>query len=177
MNGVINCGAAVETLQKVGINFVAIDFDLTMVDQHTRGQWAGTAEQLAPFVRPVFRNLLPVLFASGLCIAIVTFSGQRELIEKVLQITFPQYASQIVIRARDKSWGHPGGSRDGKQRFMASAAEQLERDFGREITRSSTLLIDDDRENIKIALENGVRALWFIPEEPDGIIAQMENLE
>ena len=58
--------------------------------------------------------------------------------------------------------------RDGKQKFLASAAEQLERLHpGLVITRNSTLLIDDDQTNIQIALDRGVRALWFIPEEPE----------
>ena len=64
--------------------------------------------------------------------------------------------------------GDKNSFRDGKQKFLASAAEQLERmHSGLTITRSSTLLIDDDQNNIHVALERGVRALWFIPEEPE----------
>jgi len=58
--------------------------------------------------------------------------------------------------------------RDGKQKFLSSAAEQFERlQPGLVITRASTLLIDDDPNNIQIALDRGVRALWFMPETPE----------
>lgn len=77
-----------------------------------------------------------------------------------------KYASQIIIRARDGSWGN-GGTKDGKQKFLASAAEEFERLYKVTITRNTTLLIDDDQHNIEIALDRGVRALWFIPEEPE----------
>jgi hypothetical protein len=77
-----------------------------------------------------------------------------------------RYSSKIIIRARDGSWGS-GGTKDGKQKYLASAAEELERAHQITITRNTTLLIDDDQQNIEIALSRGVRALWFIPEEPD----------
>lgn len=55
---------------------------------------------------------------------------------------------------------------------MASAAEVFERDRKVVITRNTTLLIDDDKTNIQIALDKGVRALWFIPEDPDRFVVQ-----
>lgn len=58
-------------------------------------------------------------------------------------------------------------SKEGKQKFLASAAEQFQRLHGVEITRNTTLLIDDDHRNIQIALDKGVRALLFLPEEPE----------
>jgi hypothetical protein len=57
---------------------------------------------------------------------------------------------------------------DGKQKNMASAAEELSTlNPSREITRGSTLLIDDDVNNIKIALQHGVRAVYFNPDLPE----------
>ena len=47
------------------------------------------------------------------------------------------------------------------------AAEQFQRLHGVEITRNTTLLIDDDHSNVQIALDKGVRAVWFIPSEPE----------
>lgn len=78
-----------------------------------------------------------------------------------------KYANQIVIRARDNSWGN-GGRADkvGKQRFLASAAEELQRLHAVTITDSTTLLIDDDSNNTDIARECGVRVILFNPEEP-----------
>jgi hypothetical protein len=59
---------------------------------------------------------------------------------------------------------------------MASAAEVLERDRQVVITRNTTILIDDDKSNIQIALDKGVRAIWFIPEEPDILLQQLCDL-
>lgn len=61
----------------------------------------------------------------------------------------------------------------GKVKFIASAAMELERSEmerrrrKREITRNTTLLLDDDKNNIEVALKRGTRALWFIPDMPD----------
>jgi hypothetical protein len=57
--------------------------------------------------------------------------------------------------------------RDGKQKYMASAAEAFSAKFNITIARNTTLLIDDDHNNVRLALEQGVRALWFIPDEPE----------
>lgn len=51
---------------------------------------------------------------------------------------------------------------------MASAAfEIISANRGVHITRSSSLLIDDDADNVKIALANKVPALYFDPEYPE----------
>lgn len=59
---------------------------------------------------------------------------------------------------------------------MASAAQVLEQERKIVITRRSSLLIDDDKENIQIALDKGVRAIWFIPDEPDVLVHQLCEL-
>jgi hypothetical protein len=51
----------------------------------------------------------------------------------------------------------------GKQQYLASAATE----FGGQITRGSTLLIDDDPNNIKIAMNHETPAIWFDPSNPD----------
>ena len=80
---------------------------------------------------------------------------------------FPLIADRITIRADDPSWVYQGGgSTEGKQRHMASAAEELGEATGQSITRNSTLLVDDDANNIKFALQNKVRAIRFIPDDP-----------
>jgi hypothetical protein len=57
---------------------------------------------------------------------------------------------------------------EGKQRHMASAAFEItSTNRGVHITRSSSLLIDDDADNVKIALANKVPALYFDPEHPE----------
>lgn len=51
--------------------------------------------------------------------------------------------------------------KDGKQKYIASAATELISSTGKDITRASTLLVDDDDKNIDIALINDVRAIWL----------------
>jgi hypothetical protein len=75
-------------------------------------------------------------------------------------------SEQIVIRARDGTWGI-AGIHDGKQRFLESAAAELTTTRGAHITGSSTLLIDDDFKNIEMAKAAGINAVWFDPERAD----------
>ena len=161
------CRRIVEALKRCGINFLAIDFDLTLISEHTGGHWRGSVPELAAQVRPMFKSLIPLALDNEICVAIVTFSAQVTLVSAVLQQEFPTYAARIPIRGEDKSWEyHGGGCRDGKQKHMASAGEELADSTGMSITRESTLLIDDDANNIRIALANKVRAIRFIPENP-----------
>ncbi len=55
----------------------------------------------------------------------------------------------------------------GKLSYMASAASEICNNHHIDITRNSTLLIDDDVKNVRNALDNGVRALYFRPEQPN----------
>jgi hypothetical protein len=67
---------------------------------------------------------------------------------------------KIVIRGNDSTWQYLGtGLRAGKQAHIASAVEELtarsqRRGGGAAITRASTLLIDDDIDNVRAALEH-----------------------
>ena len=58
----------------------------------------------------------------------------------------------------------------GKQPFMASAVEELLRKCSSdvEIQRCTRLLIDDDPDNIRIALNDGVRGILFNPKRSQG---------
>lgn len=47
------------------MNFLALDFDLTILDIHTSGRWPGTPEQLTQRIRPFFQALIPVAVAEG----------------------------------------------------------------------------------------------------------------
>lgn len=161
------CSKIIMSLKACGINFLALDFDLTLISEHTGGHWRGTVPDLALKVRPFFKMLVPMAVENGIAVAIVTFSGQIPIISGVLQSEFPTVASRIVIRGADKSWVYRGsGSNDGKQGHMASAAEELVGSTGMPITRNSTLLVDDDANNVRIALLNKVRAIRFLPDSP-----------
>ena len=69
------------------------------------------------------------------------------------------------------------GSTSGKQAHMASAVEELSRIMpSHVITRGTTLLIDDDANNIKVALAEGVRAIWLNPKNSDKLLQNVTEL-
>jgi FMN phosphatase YigB (HAD superfamily) len=156
----------------VNINFLAIDFDQTIVDLHTGGRWKESARDLAEHVRPAFRHLMRMANDRNVRIAIVTFSPQTCQIREVLEIVFgPSLSDSIPIRGNDMTWKYAGnGLRMGKQEHMASAAEEL---MTRpmlgvtDVSKSTTLLIDDDPRNVKKCLKDGTRAVWLNPVDPN----------
>eukprot|EP00605_Chrysophyceae_sp_TOSAG23-4_P002210 GSChrysophyteH1.ASY1.ANO1.2448.1 assembled CDS len=159
----------VDSIRDSGINFVAIDFDKTFVSIHTFGNWPGTAADLAMKARPFFKEFIPLSMKHGLCIAIVTFSSQVKLIQQVIHTLFPELSAFIPVRGRDLSWAYKGeGSKEAKQMHMASAAEEL---------NWTTLLIDDDMNNIFIALKNRVRAVYCDPEQNRNMIDDLLSIE
>jgi hypothetical protein len=57
------------------------------------------------------------------------------------------------------------------QGHMASAVSELrERSPGEEFLKRTTLLVDDDRNNIEVALSSGVKAVWLDPRDPDSVL-------
>lgn len=168
-----SCDQILEHLANKGINFLAIDFDLTMIDVHTGGRWAGTAKDLSTHLRPLFAALVPKAIAKGMYVAIVTFSPQVSMIADVLKEVFPDVHHKIPIRGQDGSWEYHGeGSIGGKQAHMASAAEELGQVNALTITRASTLLIDDDHNNVMIAFANGVKAVFVDPNRIDSLVQE-----
>ena len=183
---------AVQRLKELEINFLALDFDQTILDIHTGGVYRGTVEELYSHVRPVFVQLIQAAQDANIEVAIVTFSGQTKIIRGVLDwimagehiTNIPgstnnnHFSSRrIPIRGGDRSWSYQGkGSMDGKQPHMASAVEELEHRFNVDITKKSTLLIDDDGRNIRHALREGVRAVWFNPKKPHRLLPEIIKL-
>ena len=49
---------AVQRILEVNVNFLAIDFDQTLIDIHTGGALPGTLKELTTHIRPEFRDLL-----------------------------------------------------------------------------------------------------------------------
>jgi hypothetical protein len=71
-----------------------------------------------------------------------------------------------VIRGGDGKWAYCGvGALDGKQAHISSVVEELSHCYATQICRKSTLLIDDDPQNISAALENGVNAILYCPSD------------
>lgn len=237
----------------VGINFLALDFDQTILDIHTGGCWKGSLEELFPHVRPVYAHLIRAALTNGLEVAVVTFSRQTRFVRGVMDHVFSckgggdttnsnhssnsnnnntdletlaaigvlgigdvvDTSHKIPIRGGDRSWTYNGqGSIDGKQQHMASAVEELEarrqedcaasrrnnssnrnnnnsrnnnsndrptsttqpQTSEKPITRNTTLLLDDDPRNIRAALKNGTRAVWFNPKRPDLLLPELAKL-
>ena len=171
--------SVLKDLDEQKINFLAIDFDQTMVDIHTGGRWPGKAKDLATRLRPSFLKLIPMAIDRDFCVAVVTFSSQTRLIAEVLGIAFPEHIDRICIRGNDGTWRYDGtGSHDGKQAHMASAAEELKRRLIKaNITRETTLLIDDDTDNIRIAKKERVRAVWFNPQKPNELVSNLGKVK
>lgn len=151
-----------------------MDFDKTVIDIHTGGRFNGPVSELASHVRPIFAQLINGAHKAGIKIAIVTFSPQVDHIQEVLETHFT-FAHEIIIRGRDQSWQYEGnGMREGKQPFMASAVEELLTKYPDcVITRKTTLLVDDDPNNIKMALEGGVRAILLNPGKSSNLISDI----
>eukprot|EP00816_Leptocylindrus_hargravesii_P013177 CAMPEP_0196808782 /NCGR_PEP_ID=MMETSP1362-20130617/8778_1 /TAXON_ID=163516 /ORGANISM="Leptocylindrus danicus, Strain CCMP1856" /LENGTH=185 /DNA_ID=CAMNT_0042183247 /DNA_START=881 /DNA_END=1438 /DNA_ORIENTATION=- len=173
----IKCEEVVKKMQALNINFLALDFDLTIISFHTGGRpWGGTIEEMSSFVRPMFRHLIPLAHQAGIQIAVVTFSPQVKTISQVLEHLFPHFASSIPIRGHDRSWAVEG-CLHGKQPHMASAIEEIYSNVPDvEITRNSTLLVDDDDNNIDVALNEGVRAIWLDPNHADDFFDDVRQL-
>eukprot|EP00527_Entomoneis_sp_CCMP2396_P004477 CAMPEP_0198146486 /NCGR_PEP_ID=MMETSP1443-20131203/29609_1 /TAXON_ID=186043 /ORGANISM="Entomoneis sp., Strain CCMP2396" /LENGTH=201 /DNA_ID=CAMNT_0043810471 /DNA_START=214 /DNA_END=819 /DNA_ORIENTATION=- len=185
-------GGALESVlirfKELGINFLAIDFDMTMIDVHTGGRWMGTAQELETHVRPEFVELIQTCLLNDIQVAICTFSPQVPLIQHVLEqliiqaLPTPNNEQQtysIPIRGGDRSWTYQGnGSRHGKQGHIASAVEEMLSTAppDLEITKQTTVLIDDDRRNIRHALQDGTRAVWFNPDKPHHLLRELKRL-
>ena len=172
---------AVGALQRSGINFLALDFDLTICGVHTGGVWQDTPLALASLCRPIFYHLIRSAMDRGLHVAIVTFSPQTFVIRDVLDLLFGRPTSALIpIRGGDRSWTYVGmGSQEGKQPHMASAVEELLHINAASppvITRGTTIIIDDDANNIKIALQEGVRAIWLNPKNRDKVLTDIVHL-
>lgn len=171
---------SIKRLLELNINFLAIDFDLTMIDVHTGGRWAGTVEEMLGHVRPEFRQLVLACRSNNIHVAIVTFTPQTAMVKGVLEnIVGAEWAERIPIRGGDRTWSYQGtGSHKGKQAHMASAVEELEQqNYGQaEITKGTTVLIDDDQKNVRHALADGVRAIWFNPEKPHHLMRDLARL-
>lgn len=120
---------------------------------------------------PFFRKLIPNVMSRGIFVGVVTFSGQIELIQNVLQIAFPEYYQRIPIKGSEMSQSN------GKIPHMASVAEVLNRDYGVASTRATTLLIDDDWNNIELALCNKVLAVHCNPNDISSTISNLLRIE
>ena len=77
--------SAVAKLKELGINFLALDFDQTILDVHTGGRWRESLEDLFPHVRPVFAQLIQAAVEDPeVHVGIVTFTAQTNIVRIVV---------------------------------------------------------------------------------------------
>ena len=229
-DGIRNGGDILLQLRRLNINFVAIDFDQTILSIHTGGVWTGTVPELLPLVRPELKFLIRTIAQSShresdgasdgeIHCAVVTFSTQIDVIRGVLSSILDDdsknnaYHKRIPIRGDDTSWKMPSPELGwwpvtcvdfdldddlGKQAHMLSAIQEIEARWQQQqqqkkqnhsnanqsantpkkfhITKDTTLLIDDDQENIRIARANGVRAIHLDPDHPERFLPDLFRL-
>jgi len=157
-------------LKHVHIRFLALDFDFTIINEHTGGRWKGHASELAIHVRPIFRELLEVAMTNDFYVAVVTFSSQERLISEVMTLTFPGAEREIPI------YGGMDKPKKGKQSHLELATRDFELQNNEQISKESTVLIDDDERNVLIARKNGYKAVLFQPDYPLQLLHELALL-
>eukprot|EP00299_Pterocystis_sp_00344_P017078 c8567_g1_i3.p1 GENE.c8567_g1_i3~~c8567_g1_i3.p1 ORF type:complete len:365 (+),score=71.34 c8567_g1_i3:850-1944(+) len=152
-------------VRQTGIQLVAMDFDLTVINTHTNGAWAGTVDSLVSYVRPFVRSFIPACHSAGIRVAVVTFSEQSDLIKAVLERLFPDIASHVIIRSNNpnSTWNVPPCvPAIAKQPHIASAWHAY---FAEKVDWQRILLVDDDICNITAMWQMDGRAIHFHPDE------------
>ncbi|GBG31268.1 Hypothetical Protein FCC1311_074892 [Hondaea fermentalgiana] len=165
----------VKALRSAGIFMLALDFDNTLIDTHTKGQFRGAIEDLN--IRPIFLAIVPAVLKAGIALSIVTFSPQVDVVKRLLDRTFPECElgkNTFVCGAQHTSVSKsdnmsPNGApiccsprRAGKSRHVALVCKEHAFAVGCEtLKESQVLLVDDDKNNIDSAKRYGIQALWF----------------
>lgn len=184
----INVRNLTDSMVRKGIKLLALDWDLTLVACHTHGQWYGKADELARQVRPVFHELVGAAVASGLGIAVVSFSSQHHLIREALAIALPNV--NFILRCSDNQWSvqeqhlrryfpRAKGS-PAKLKHVFSAVQQLtqanKENSMDEVAPNNIVLIDDDQKNIEHARRNGMVGILMRPPEPARFLYDLDDV-
>ena len=168
--------------KKAGIKLLALDWDNTVLKVHTNGQWYGNSEELYNNVRPFFIYLIQAAQSFHIHVSIVTFSGQTKLITEVIQKIMSanskkkqeKLSPEYSIRCCDDTWDsvealkqyfptHTDYERHlGKLPHISSVLKECMKD---NVMPSECLLIDDDKENIRVAEEVHLPSIRFDPED------------
>lgn len=183
----INLRSVCDVMVARGIKLLALDWDLTLVSCHTGGRWYGNGDELSKQIRPVFRDLINHAVASGLRIAVVSFSGQNQLIREALAAVFPKY--NFIVRCSDKQWNvsdaslqqyFPGIGKGSpaKLKHVFSVVEQLNhanKENGVEVAPHNIVLIDDDPKNVEHARQNNLTAIQMLPNHPHHFLHDLQE--
>ncbi|XP_032241894.1 uncharacterized protein LOC5516214 isoform X2 [Nematostella vectensis] len=152
----------VENLISAGIKLVAVDFDLTILNIHTRGFWQFTSKALVQRVRPCFQEFLSsALSSEKLFVAVVTQSPQVSLVREVLEKALPDCdTTKIEIRGNDGSWKEfKAVPKEGKQQHIESVIHHIQKKFKVKISPINVILLDDDKNNVEVARRCKMSAL------------------
>jgi hypothetical protein len=164
------CERAARHIKRQNIKLLALDFDLTVIDQHTGGRWKGTSDELSKHVRPEIQCLLNSAFNQNIDAAIVTFSTQIDLIGNVTGQIFPGQHIPVY------GWY---AAKDGKQAHLVKAIDDINAANGnKNISNDTTFLIDDDKRNIKKARKDGYHTVRYDPEadNPMSLVESIVNM-
>ncbi|CAB9526078.1 expressed unknown protein [Seminavis robusta] len=169
------------------VELVAIDFDKTLLNIHTWGRWNQRSSDLVPHVRPAFLCFINSVLQARMPVAITTFSNQKELIQKVLARSLKAYDREHAQTEKEAAiyyipvfggddWvkGHSKGKQSQLKlamQYYNNQQQQKDKDKDNNkdpITPASTLLIDDDANNIKVARKDGYQAVLYMPTKVHG---------
>jgi len=172
------CTASVRIMVDSNIHLLAIDFDKTLLNIHTGGEWEGSTEQLQTHVRNEFKCLIQTSLEQGILVAVASFSKQEELILSVLQKLIPErHYSRVTVNG-----GNNYPESTGKKKQIQLALEDFpklsnDKTF---VPNDAILLIDDDLYNVKQCTYEGHRCIHFDPKKSahlvfEQIIAELQS--
>ncbi|XP_045171261.2 uncharacterized protein LOC123533612 [Mercenaria mercenaria] len=151
----------VSTLQKKGIQLVAIDFDQTLITFHSGGVWKDSVDKLVPAVRPCIRDLMQTCLDRDLNVCIVTYFMQPWVIRELMQKLFRRSdAERILVQANTAAFREKHNHEFlGKEAHIAAILTELyNKDHHLKIRPEEVILFDDDQDNTDIALKFGHKA-------------------
>jgi hypothetical protein len=144
---------------------VAFDFDATIIDIHTGGHWKGTSEQLAEHMRPDFQCFITKCLDRGIHVSVATFSTQKELISAVLTSSINhEQANSIPVFGNDDRVDHYDLGKQSQLLLSINYYNQQHAQRSNAITPETTLLVDDDGENIRVAQADNYCTLNYQPD-------------
>lgn len=143
-------------IKRKNVKLLCIDFDKTLVNVQTFGRWKKTVEELADSVRSEFKEIITYAFQNDIYVSIVTYSSQVDLVNKCLEINFPDLYKNIIIRGTNqkyninsdllKSVGITNVSK--KNKMIGSVILEIQEKYDETISPQNIILIDDDYSNI-----------------------------
>ncbi|XP_052801924.1 uncharacterized protein LOC128232424 [Mya arenaria] len=147
----------VSSLQKKGIQLVAVDFDQTLISFHSGGMWKDDVGKLVAKVRPAIRDLIQTSLDRDINVCIVTYFMQPWVIKDLLQRIFRRSdAEKILVQANTASFREKHNNEFlGKEAHIASILTELYKKAHLKIRPEQVILFDDDKDNTDTAVRFG----------------------